>query len=246
MALVAGAALGVAAGIAVAVRPRSSSPASSVTVTASTLATTPVAAPPVAAAPSATVPAFVASAADTRAAIERALGEVAARDHAAIDATRPRIPARFRAETRVALAVLLRAAGFATGGEGVDGVFGFPTILAAHLAGAPDGVDAATWLAAQAPLPGQLYAYWMLRELAPDREPALRARLVADRREVTSREGCVWSDRPLAAFVAGLDRTGRTAATVQPSPDQVTYLADALHDILARPVPAPTTRPRRR
>lgn len=247
VAIIAGAALGGAAVVTAAVLHRTPSSSSA---SATPIATPPIPAPPAATPPHIAAPPPVAhpdrlNLAEARASIEKVLGEVAVSHHAAILATRPSIPAHFRAETRVALAVVLRASGFATGGEGDASIVGIPTICAAYLADAPDGADAAAWLADHAPPPGQLYAYWLLRELDPDRVPALRTRLVADRREVTSLFGCVRYDRPIADFVAELDGSSLTTAALRLYPDQLTALAGHLHDILARPVPAPTKAKRR-
>lgn len=174
-----------------------------------------------------------AAVAANRTALEQILRDVAATDLALVDHARPAIPPGLRPETRVALAVIVRERGFAVGGRGEAGIIGAATLLVAYLATEPEAVDAFAWLAEHGSAAGQLYAYWALRTVAPDRAAALRPRLLADRRKVTSLEGCVVFDRAIADVVAELDVHSR-AARMEAYPEPLAFGADELRDVLHR------------
>lgn len=91
---------------------------------------------------------------------------------------------------------------FALGGVGFAGTTSDGERLTRGIAASPDASRAFDWLAHQDAPVAQLYAYWALRALAPDRAATAAQHLAKDARPVRIMSGCVLREVTVAEALA--------------------------------------------
>lgn len=98
---------------------------------------------------------------------------------------------------------------FALGGVGFAGSTSDGERLTRAIATQPDAIPALESLAHRDAPVAQLYAYWALRTLAPDRAIALAQHLANDTRAVRIMSGCTIREAPISAALTHADQRAK-------------------------------------